>query len=84
MSYNEYEEKIPQKLSWYESQVRFRQHEYDIAKERVIRALDLGLLLDAKNLIDLELLPAQNRLALAETDLMMAKLRETKKQVIEG
>lgn len=78
MSYNEYEEKIPQKLSWYESQVRSRQHEYDIAKERVIRVLNLGLLLDAKDVIDLELLPAQSRLSLAETDLMTAKLQETK------
>lgn len=80
MSYNEYEEKISQKLIWYESQVRSRQHEYDIIKERVIRALDLGLLLYAKNLIDLELLPAQSRLALAETDLMTAKLQETKNE----
>jgi len=77
MSYNEFEEKFPQKLSWYESQARLRQHEYDIIKERVIRALDLGLLLYAKKLIDSELFPAQRRLMLAETDLMMAKLQET-------
>ena len=70
-------EKVRQNLSWHESQVRSRQREYNNAKERVLRSLDEGLLLDAKDLIDLELLPAQSRLSIAETELLAAQKTET-------